>query len=75
MEDRQTHLEWCKQRALETLRHSTPVLALASMISDLKKHPETEDHAGIMLGMALLAGGDRMRDDEHEMRKFIEGFR
>jgi hypothetical protein len=38
----------------------------------LKKHPETENHAAIGLGMMLLFSGNLRRPDE--IRKFIEGF-
>ena len=46
--------------------------AFSSMVSDLRKHPETEDHAGIQLGMGLLMAGQLKTQDE--MRNFIEGF-
>jgi len=46
--------------------------AWASMISDLRKHPETADHAAISLGNMMLVGGHL--NSATEMRKFIEGF-
>jgi len=48
------------------------VNAVASMCSDLRKHPETENHAGAQLMVMLVAGGQL--DSPGEMRKFIEGF-
>jgi hypothetical protein len=42
------------------------------MTSDLGKHPETEGHIGIQLGMMQLMGG--MLSRPAQMRHFIEGF-
>jgi hypothetical protein len=42
------------------------------MASDLAKHPETEKHAAMGLGMMMLMGGHLATPDK--MRKFIEGF-
>jgi hypothetical protein len=42
------------------------------MASDLRKHPETEDHSGVMLGTMLMMGGHL--GSAHQMREFIEGF-
>jgi len=42
------------------------------MCSDLGKHEDTRDHAGIQLGMGLMAIGQL--DKPHEMREFILGF-
>jgi len=69
---RQEHLEWCKKRALEYVDSGDLADAYASMASDLNKHPETENHAAIQLGMMLLMGGHLSTIDK--MRKFIEGF-
>ena len=69
---RQEHLEWCKKRALQYCDMGELQNAFASMGSDLGKHPETANHAGIQLGMGLLMIGDLSSADK--MRKFIEGF-
>lgn len=69
---RQEHLQWCKDRALEYVERGDITNAIASMSGDLRKHPETQDHAGIQLGMMLLVGG-RMNTKE-DARRFIEGF-
>jgi len=69
---RSEHLEWCKTSALEYCDIGDVRQAYASMASDLGKHPETENHAAIQLGMMLLIGGHL--DNPAEMRKFIEGF-
>jgi len=51
---RQEHLMFCKKRALECVEAGDLSEAFASMASDLSKHPETEGHSGISLGMAFL---------------------
>ena len=42
------------------------------MISDLKKHPETEDHPAIFLGVGLMAFGEL--NTPSKVREFITGF-
>lgn len=69
---RQEHLEWCKRRALEYVKAGELTNASASMASDLSKHPETEKHLGLELGMMLLIA--QKLGTAEEMRKFIEGF-
>lgn len=69
---REEHLAWCKQRALEYVDSGDTTNAWASMASDLSKHPETENHAAIQLGMMMLMGGQLATTAE--MRKFINGF-
>ncbi|MEE9571527.1 MAG: hypothetical protein V3W20_00595 [Candidatus Neomarinimicrobiota bacterium] len=70
--NRSEHVEWCKKRALEYLDNGDLANAYASMVSDLRKHPETEGHAGIQLGVGMLFGGHLGTPEK--MRKFIEGF-
>jgi hypothetical protein len=69
---RAEHLAWCKTRALQYVDAGDINNAFASMASDLDKHPDTANHAGINLGMMLLMGGQL--STAAEMRKFIEGF-
>ena len=47
---RADHLAWCKSRALKYVDAGDLNQAYASMVSDLGKHPQTEDHAAIQLG-------------------------
>lgn len=68
---RDEHLAWAKKRALEYVDRD-PVSATASMVSDLRKHPELKDHAGIDLGGMLMLGGHL--SSPAEARRFIEGF-
>ena len=68
---RAEHLAWCKTRALAYVDVGDLPNAFASLVSDLRKHPETEDHGAMELGMMLALGGQlNARDD---MRDFIEG--
>lgn len=69
---RAEHLEWCKKRALEYCDAGDTNNAWASMASDLAKHPETERHAAIQLGMSMLMAG--MLSTPREIAKFIRGF-
>lgn len=69
---RADHIAWCKRRALEYVERGDLVNAINSMISDLGKHSETEDHIGIRLGATRLLGG--RLNDATEVRRWIEGF-
>jgi hypothetical protein len=69
---RADHLAWCKRRALEYIDKGDVQGAFASMASDLNKHPDTEGHIGLQLGMAQLLGG--MLNSPAAMRHFIDGF-
>ena len=66
------HLDWCKKRALEYVDMGDLSSAYASMASDLRKHPETENHTAISLGMVLVMGGHL--STSQKMREFINGF-
>lgn len=70
---RHEHLEWCKQRALEYIDRGNTSQAYASICSDLSKHPETESHPAMSLGMSLMMG--EHLNTLQEMRKFIDGFK
>lgn len=72
MTSRADHMAWCKKRALAYVDAGDPSQAWASMASDLRKHPATEDHPGVMLGMGLMMTGG-MKTAE-QVRRFIEGF-
>lgn len=69
---REEHLNWSKQRAFEYVDAGDLPNALASMTSDLNKHPETEGHIGIQLGMMQMITGHLATPQA--MRHFIEGF-
>jgi hypothetical protein len=69
MKTRSQHMRWCKERAREYLDANDPEQAVASMLSDLSKHPETEA-VGRSLGMMGILSAKSVID----ARKFIEGF-
>lgn len=69
---RAEHLAWCKKRALEYVDAGDMNQAFASMASDLGKHPETQGHGGMELGMMMLMGG--FLSQPQKMREFINGF-
>lgn len=68
------HLQWAKDRALEYADRGDAGSAIASLRSDLGKHPDTAASASIvdelMLPLAMIGDFDR----PGELRKFIEGF-
>lgn len=69
--ERQEHLDWCKQRALEYLDAGDLVNAVASMMSDLSHRPDTDCNNPTLVmfaGMAVTNG------DADGVRRFIEGF-
>lgn len=68
---RAEHLAWSKARALEYVELGDFKSAVASMGSDLSKHPETLNHAGPMLGVMLLVAGKL--SSAAEVRDWIEG--
>jgi hypothetical protein len=70
MRTRAEHLMWCKQNARDYLRGGDLANAVASMLSDLGKHPETEYLAQLApLGMIAAAA-----HDAKGVSRFIEGF-
>ena len=70
--NRTEHLDWAKARALEYVDMGDRANAIASIMSDLRKHPETEKHSGLALTGTLLFSG--MLSDDAAVRKHIEGF-
>ena len=67
--NRDEHLKWAKEQALAYLPHN-PAEAMVSMMSDLKKHPELENHVGLEIA-PWLYGAHR---DPDAVRRWIEGF-
>lgn len=68
---RAEHMRWCKSRAREYVNNGDFNQAVASMISDLGKHPETKGlvEMASMLALAALMNGDR-----RAVSNFVEGF-
>lgn len=69
---RAEHLAWAKERALVYADMGDVSQAMASLGSDLNKHPDTKGHAAMPLMMMLAINGHL--DAPGELRKFIEGF-
>lgn len=69
---RAEHLEWAKNRALEYADRGKYAEAVASMASDLDKHPETAGHSGSQIGLMMLLSGQL--SSPQAMREFINGF-
>lgn len=70
---RNEHLAWAKDRALAELDGGGGLpAAMASIQSDLRKHPDLRDHSGLEL-MAMLAFGGHL-SSAREVREFIGGF-
>src|ERR1700722_5897494 len=70
---RDEHLAWCKRRALEHVAAGDLTHAVASMASDLKMHPDTDNPAlsGLaMIGMMYVTDGDKAA-----VQRWIERFR
>ena len=68
---RAEHVAECKVRALEYLDAGDVTNAVASMCSDLSKHPDTEKIGAAMAGLGLLCA---MHHDAAGARDWIEGF-
>ena len=69
---RADHVAWCKERALAYVDAGDLTNALASMGSDLNKHPETANHPAIGLGLMLMMSGHLATPGD--MRRHIEGY-
>lgn len=67
------HLAWAKERALEYVDRGDLYEALASIASDLRKHPSTDTLTTAMLVTSIGARA-ALDGDDAEMRRFIEGF-
>lgn len=70
--DRSEHLQWCKNRAMQYINAGDVPGGLASFISDMSKHKETEDHSALQLMGMLMMGGQL--SSASEASKFIQGF-
>ena len=68
--NRQEHLQWAKDRAVEYCDKGDTMMAYASFISDIGKHPDLHyDDFLISMGMRAAMSGD-----VRQTRHFIEGF-
>lgn len=67
---RAEHMAWAKRRALATLDAEGPQAALQSILSDLGKHPDTNQPVLLFITMAEI----QARPGHERARTFIEGF-
>jgi hypothetical protein len=72
MRTREEHLEWCKERARVYLDKGRVADAIASMMCDLRGHP---DFNGIEAKMGLLGIFYAANNDLEGAKRFVEGFR
>lgn len=70
--NKEQHLNWCKERALQVLENGDTAGAFASFASDMAKHTETKDHIGLKMGLMLLATGNL--STYNDMKNHIEGY-
>ncbi|EHK57715.1 hypothetical protein [Allomesorhizobium alhagi] len=70
--ERQRHLAWCKERALEYLDRDDCRNAVASFLSDVQKHPSTAGLAGG--GLAIIGMREACSGDVQAVERWIEGF-
>jgi hypothetical protein len=68
---RDEHMRWCKTRALEYVERGDGAQALASMTSDLGKHPELAKSAAFARRFCPTVDYKNLT----AVRKFIEDFR
>lgn len=71
---RQEHIQWCKERAIAEARFypDKPFQDIVSMMSDLRKHPETNDETLQSLCAMTLVTKPNMT--LQEVINFINGF-
>lgn len=70
--NRDEHVQWCKDRALDYINSGDLINAFSSMVSDMSKHPETKAIAQAMAPVGMIY----VRDGDYQsMRRWIEGFR
>jgi hypothetical protein len=74
MMTRDEHIAGCKKRALEYLDAGDLSQAFTSMLSDVRKHPECENHPGLWIGTGFMMLPGWIQNPT-EIRRWIVGFR
>lgn len=69
--DRSKHLDWCKERATQLVNEGDHSGAVASMISDLRKH---EAFTGPSYGTLALLGMMEIGNGPQAVQRWIDGF-
>jgi len=71
--NRTEHLAWCKERAIKEMDYyNDPSKGIISMMSDLRKHPETTSEMLMKLCTMQLMKNPKM--SRQEAVNFINGF-
>lgn len=68
-DNRDEYLARCKKRALEYLP-ADPLEAMTSMMSDVSKHPDLKNHAGLRIAPMFYGA----HNDPDAVRRWIVGF-
>lgn len=68
---REEHIKWCKERAIAAMDYyNDPSQGVVSIMSDLRKHPETNNDVLMSIcGMMLMKKATRQ-----EVINFLNGF-
>lgn len=74
MTTRDDHVAWCKERALAYFDNGALADAVASMCSDLQKHPETRAMMDKNPELAMIGVMYLVNSDASAVRRWIEGF-
>lgn len=74
MRTREEHLNFCKQRAMEYVSSGDLLEAVTSMMSDLRKHPETADTGQTLAALGLFACQQAQAGDRAAVVRYIQGF-
>jgi len=73
MKTREEHLKWCKERAIAEMDYyKDPSKAIVSMMSDIRKHPETASESLMALCTMQLMTKPHM--SRQEAINFLDGF-
>jgi len=70
---RREHLDWCIKRAIQEMDfYKEPSKGLISMVSDLRKHPETNSEVLVSLTMMQIMMKPNIT--RQEVINFLNGF-
>jgi hypothetical protein len=69
---REDHLQWCKDRALEYVELGDLSKAIASMTSDIQKHPQTRLSPPVERALLIPILFNQL--DEKKVSEWINGF-
>ncbi len=74
MTTREEHMQWCKDRAMDYVHRGDLVNAVASMMSDLDKRPETKSTGDALAALGLMAAMQATQGDRDGVERYILGF-